>query len=269
MKPQSVQRALSPRFSVSRALCLMGSCALLAGTAAAEFDVDLYADVLRDHTAETSRLAGTEVDYEAIAGDPRWPRLLAGLEAARPSAIRRPEERLAFWINAYNVLAIRMVIDHWPLESIRDAGSLIWPVWRREIARIEGERVTLHEIEHEILRPTGEPRIHGAIVCASLSCPSLAREPYRGDQISAQLDASMRRFLADPRKGLHIDRTERTVVLSRIFRWFSDDFDAAGGALAFSARYAPDADGAWIDTRLETLDLEYFEYDWALNAPPR
>jgi hypothetical protein len=253
------------RHPIRHLAAVLGALATLGpGPALAELDLGLYGALLAEHTETTPAVVGTRVDYRGLAADPRWPRLLAGLEAARPSELTTRAQRLAFWINAYNVLAIRMVIDHYPVESIRDAGSLFRPVWKREIARIEGRGVTLDEIEHEILRKLGEPRIHGAIVCASTSCPSLAREPYSAAALDKQLDASMRRWMASPAKGLRIDRPAGRVTLSRIFSWFASDFEAAGGALAFATRYAPDAARQWLEGRRK-VSVSYFDYDWSLN----
>ena len=251
-------------------LALWALLLLLApGRAVAALDLELWGALLSEHTRATDEVVGTRVDYRGLAADPRWPRLLEGLEASRPSLIRDRDEKLAFWINAYNVLAIRMVIDHYPVESIRDVGSFLFPVWKREIATIEGAPVTLHEIEHEILRKMDEPRIHGAIVCASTSCPSLAREPYEAARIDAQLDATMRRWMASPKKGLRVDRARRQVELSRIYDWFEEDFASRGGAVAFATRYAPEADAAWLRTNGASADVEFFDYDWTLNDDVR
>jgi len=126
--------------------------------------------------------------------------------------------------------------------------------------------VTLDEIEHGIVRPLGDPRTHSVVVCASTSCPALPREPLRAALLDAQLDAAMRRWLADPEKGLRIDRARDAVHLSKIFDWFEEDFAKAGGVLAFAARYAPDADREWLRAHAATARIEYFDYDWAVNA---
>jgi len=152
-----------------------------------------------------------------------------------------------------------------PAHSIRDLGSLLFPVWKDPAGSVDGKTFTLHQIEHEILRPLGDPRIHAAIVCASTSCPSLLREPWRPELLEAQFERALRAWLADPNKGVAIDRAARSVHLSSIFRWFEEDFDSAGGPLRFVARYLPEADASWIDANAGSVEVGYLEYDWSLN----
>jgi hypothetical protein len=241
------------------------------GTALAADDVavDGWDVVLREHTAEVSSLPGTVVDYATLVRSPRWRAVVASLSAKDPSTLTTREARLAFWINAYNVLAIDTVVRSYPVESIRDVGSLLFPVWKREAGRIGGKPVTLDEIEHRILRPLGDPRIHGAVVCASRSCPALRREPYAPDRIDAQLDDSFARFLADPRKGLALDRANGVVRLSKVFDWFEEDFAPAGGVLAFVTAHAPPEAREWLRLHGADAEIEYFDYDWGLNARSR
>ncbi len=225
-------------------------------------DTTLWARMLERHTVAVDDTAGVRVDYRALRGDPDWERLLASLERADPEALATRAERLAFWINVYNVLAIDVVRRHYPVESIRDVGSLLRPVWKREAGRVGGEPRTLHEIEHEILRPMGEPRIHAAIVCASTSCPSLRREPYRAERLDAQLDDALRAFLADPNKGSRLEPEAGVLRVSRIFRWFEEDF---GDVLAFLEPQLPEATRAWLAGHGDSVRLRHFDYDWSLN----
>ena len=248
------------------ALAAAGLVAVAASPApAAGFDAALYAQLLERHTREVPDTAGVRVDYRGLRGSADWGRLIASLERAEPPPPLERDAHIAFFVNAYNVLAIQVVLRGYPLESIRDAGSLIWPVWKRTAGRIGGEEYTLDQIEHEILRPLGEPRIHAAIVCASTSCPSLYREPFDAARLDAQLDRVVRAWLADPRKGLRLDRRSGTLHLSRIFEWFEEDFAAAGGVLAFARRYADPEVAAWLEAHPDRVRIEYFEYDWALN----
>jgi len=239
--------------------------ALLAPTAAAEpFDADLYARILEHHSRVVDDVARVRVDYRGLADSPDWSRLLENLARTEPSRLGSRAEKLAFWINAYNILAMRLVAANYPVAGIREIGSLLRPVWKREAGVVGGRTVTLAWIEHEVLRPMGEPRIHVALVCASVSCPALRREPWRGELLEHQFDDSLRRWLADPEKGLRIDVAKRTLLLSRVFDWFEEDFEPAGGVLAFIAPYLDAESRAWLD-RNPRPRIRYLDYDWSLN----
>jgi len=242
---------------------------LVTGSARAErLDEALYAEILATYTREVSDTARVRVDYSALAGSDAWPRLIANLARTSPSKLTSREERLAFWINAYNILAIQVVPDHYPIAGIRDAGNLIRPVWKRTAGVVGGRSVSLGWIEHEVLRPMDDPRIHGVIVCASVSCPALYRRPFRAANLDAEIDYAMRRLLTDPDKGLRIDRDGKKLWLSRIFKWFSDDFESQGGVLEFAARYAAPAERRWLEQHPEP-NLRYLDYDWRLNDSAR
>jgi hypothetical protein len=251
-----------PAWLLALGLALAADAAPAAG-----FDAPLYGELLARHTREVAD--GVRVDYRGVAADPAWPRLLESLAAADPAQLTGRAERLALWINAYNALAIDLVARDPDVASIRDLGSWLRPVWDREAGRVGGKPRSLGEIEHQILRPLGEPRIHAAIVCASISCPPLRREPYEAARLDAQLDDQMRRWLASPQNGLRIDAAARSVALSPLFDWFEEDFAAAGGALAFAARYAPEAARAWLAAHPDAR-VRWLAYDWSLNslAPP-
>ena len=254
-------------------LLILSSLLLLASAAQGELLdrtspfvwLDTYADLLKRHTQTVDSEVGTRVNYAAIAEDEAWVDLIDQVATLRPETDWDRNEKLAFWINVYNLLAINLVVTHYPVESIKDIGSFFRPVWYRTAGVVGGRAYSLDEIEHKILRPMGDPRIHGAIVCASISCPSLRREPYRADILSDQLDASLRDWLASPEKGLAVDRVRRIVRLSRVFDWFKSDFDAGGGVLQFVSQYAPLHEKSWIVENREQLDIQYLKYDWNLN----
>ena len=230
----------------------------------APFDRALYASLLEAHTKSVADVVGTRVDYRALGRSEDWKRLVAQIRSARPSKLDR-DGTLAFWINAYNILTIDLVLQHYPLDSIRDIGSFFSPVWNVEVATIEGRTLSLGEIEHEILRKMGEPRIHAAIVCASTSCPPLARTPFTPARLGADLDAAMRQWLASSKKGVSIDRTRNQVSVSAIFDWFEEDFETGGGVLATIARYVPTADAAWLQNEGRQARIQFLDYDWTLN----
>jgi len=233
---------------------------LVAGSATArEPDWSAYTRLLHRHV-QHGRLDGVklnEVDYQALGEDPDFAAVVTLLENFSPDRLSGRRERLAFYINAYNILAMKTVLDHWPVETIKDAGNFLFPVWKRDAGRIGGKSVTLDEIENDVLRPMREPRMHLAIVCASVSCPDLRREPYRAAQLDRQLDDQARRFLSNPGKGLHFEGGVAHV--SRIFDWFDEDFDQVGGVATFLAHRAPH----WPRPAPKVkADLPY---DWSLN----
>ncbi len=196
------------------------------------------------------------VDYPAIKSDGSLDKAYQELSAFKLAGLSNREEKLAFYINAYNILALKMVADHWPAESIKDSGSLLSPVWDKPAGELDGKQVTLGEVEHKILRPMGEPRIHLAIVCASVSCPDLRNEPYTAAQLNKQLDEQARNFLANPAKGLKIEKD--ALHVSQIFDWFEQDFAASSDVKGFIKKYKPDAPDLKIKANLP--------YDWAVNG---
>ncbi len=235
----------------------------LASPAARALDEGLYATILERHTVAVDDIASTRVDYRALRTSEPWEALLRTLRESHPSGLRSRNEKIAFWINAYNILAIDLVRRHYPIDSIRSIGSFFSPVWTKAAGEIGGRPYTLHEIEHEILRSMREPRMHAAIVCASLSCPPLRREPYTAAALDAQLEDNVRRWLADPRKGARIDRSARTLHLSPILKWFAADFGE--NVLVFVAAYLPAEDSDWIRAQGRMLRIDYFDYDWRVN----
>lgn len=206
---------------------------------------------------ETNGVRLHQVDYLAWSADPEYPKALATLGAFDPGRLETDEERLAFWINAYNLLAIKVVIDHQVEGSIKDAGSLFHPVWKMDAGSVGGKVVTLDFIEHQILRPLREPRIHMAVVCASVGCPDLRKEAYDPERLDGQLDDQARRYLANPERGV---RGTGNVTISAIFDWFEDDFGGKDGVLRFIETYLPKGTAPPV-----AVD-GYLKYDWSLNG---
>lgn len=196
------------------------------------------------------------VDYQALKENGKLEAAYQQLSNFPVKSLSNREEKVAFYINAYNILALKMVLDHWPIESIKDVGSLISPVWGKSAGAIDGKTVSLDEIENKILRPMGEPRIHFAIVCASVSCPDLLNVPYTASNLNIQLDEQVQRFLTNADKGLRIENN--SIQISKIFDWFEKDFKPVGGVEVFIRRY-----------RTDLLDLPFegnINYDWSVNG---
>ena len=255
---------LAVRFALATSIL-----ALLAATAHAEpFDEALYGRLLQRYTREVPDTARVRVDYRKLARSDDWKRLVANLARTEPEKLRTSEEKLAFWINAYNALAIQLVVANQPVDGIRDIGSLLRPVWKRQAGVVGGRPVSLRWIEHEVLRPMGEPRIHAAIVCASVSCPTLRREPWRAAILDAQLGDALRSWLVDREKGLRIDSRTRTLHLSRVFDWFADDFGGRDNVLAYLEPYMGAEDRAWLKENPHPR-IRHLDYDWRLNGLAR
>jgi len=217
--------------------------------------------------------SGARFDYRALAARPDDREMLAGwlAEQARVSvgSLSR-DARKAFWINLYNAATVELMVRHWPVESILKLGLIPGRAWKWSWIRADGRLLSLDEIEHEILRAEfGDPRIHFAINCASVSCPPLRREPYRAEDLDDRLDRAARDYLASP-AGLGVRTEGGTVVVtvSKIFDWFREDFDQVrGGVIGFLETYAPPETGSLLRRNRGRVDVRYAAYDWDINAP--
>ncbi len=171
------------------------------------------------------------------------------------------DDQIAYWINLYNAATIDLVLQYYPVESIKDIGSSIQvpfvnTPWDIQFIEIAGERYDLNNIEHNILRKKwAEPRIHFAINCASLSCPKLRREAYEGDLLQRQLDEQAREFVNDDFRN---DITTTGASLSKLFDWFGGDFRKKMPVRTFVNQYS--------EIKIsEEVEISYKEYDWRLN----
>lgn len=161
------------------------------------------------------------------------------------------QEMLAYWINAYNALTVDLILRNYPVKSIKD----IKKPWEQRLWKLGNKLYNLDEIEHDILRQMNEPRIHFAIVCASVSCPNLQNEAYEASKLEAQLTKATKDFLNDPTKN-YISRNG--LELSKIFQWFTKDFKQHGSLIDFLNQYS----GINIS---ENAKIKYKDYNWSLN----
>jgi len=214
---------------------------------------------------------GGRVAYDALAADrPALEAVIAQLAAPTQAKLfdTTRAQQTAFWINSYNALTLRVVLDHPGTTSIRDIGLVPYAAFREPVAALRAHPtpLSLDDIEKDRLLggPLWDARIHMAVSCASASCPALLARAWRAEDLDATLDAAARAFLADPAKN-RWDGATRTLSLSKIFEWYSDDFTrAAGGVEAWVARYAPPEMAAGIAAGGHTV--VYLDYDWSLNA---
>ena len=170
-------------------------------------------------------------------------------------------QRLAFLINAYNAFTVKLIIDNYPVNSIKDLGGWFSSPWKRRFIPLFGTTVSLDEIEHEMIRENfNESRIHFAVNCASKSCPALRPEAYVADRLNEQLDQAASNFLNKSLRN-RVDSKMRVLFLSKIFKWYRDDFEAEASSLTTYVRPYLKAAPKDLDQYL----IRFLEYDWSLN----
>jgi len=203
------------------------------------------------------------VDYEGFKNEEdKLDQYLSILEKTDTQALS-PNEQFAFYVNAYNAWTVKLILGAYPgIKSIKELGSLFKSPWKKKIARIDGEVLTLDNIEHDILRPRFEDaRIHFAVNCASKGCPPLRSEPYRGDVLDHQLTEMTEAFINAPA----YNRLEgNTLYVSSIFKWYSEDFN--DDVVGFFLKYATGELKERLQKQAKEIRVEYLDYDWSLNG---
>jgi hypothetical protein len=228
------------------------------------------------------------VDYGAVKRDSgQLTAYVRMLEAIDPKDFEGWEDdaKIALWINAYNAITIYGIVKNYPIQYggwiararfPRSSIRQIEDFWDTVFARVMGLEVTLDQIEHEILRKEfGDPRIHFALVCASLGCPVLSSDAYDAESLQLQLERDVRRFVNNEDK-VRLDRVENTIYLSSVFEWYSEDFRAEApprwlqsyaksyrGVINTVAQYTHEDRRDHIIN--QTPRLEFLDYDWSLN----
>ncbi|MEO7529852.1 MAG: DUF547 domain-containing protein [Sediminibacterium sp.] len=185
------------------------------------------------------------------------------LSANAPADNWTPNDKVAYWLNAYNAFTVKLIVDHYPIESIKDLGPkhqviFINTPWDIKFFKIGSKTMTLNRIEHRILRHDfSEPRIHFALNCASMSCPKLRREAYEGNKLDAQLSDQARVFLKDKKRN---EVSASKPKLSAIFDFYGKDIKKWSGKslIAYINQYSP----VMIK---EDAEIEFLDYDWSIN----
>jgi hypothetical protein len=240
-------------------VCMSLGSMILAGSVHAESAVNnsLYGELLKKYVIDDV------VNYQGFKNEEdKLDRYLKILENANSKTLSR-DEQFAFYINAYNAWTIKLVLSGYPgIKSIKDLGNIFRSPWKKKICRIDGDIITLDDIEHKILRPRfRDPRVHFAIVCASKSCPPLISEPYRGEVLNQQLDYSSRVFINNPERN----RLEGNILyVSSIFKWFAEDFN--DDIIGFFRKYVSDDVKSKLDRNRDRIKIKYLSYNWSLNG---
>jgi len=231
-------------------------------TSAETFDHSKFDQILKQYVDQKGI-----VDYNRISKNSRFKEYMESLKSVKVEELSR-NNQLALWLNAYNAVTIDKVIKWKPKKSVRE--TLFPGVWTstkffttREHV-VAGRRLSQDDIENEILRKElKEPRIHFAIVCASSSCPPLAKFAFTKENVQAKLEDKTRKYINSSR-GTRIDYTENTLYLSKIFDWFSGDFKfKSGSVLGFIKPYLSKEATSFLE---QSPKISFIHYDWALNA---
>lgn len=223
-------------------------------------DYSLFTQVLRDHVK-----AGV-VNYKGIKADKRFADFIEILQKTNPNAISR-KNRLAFWINTYNAFVLKVVVDQYPIKSLmsKTAYALGKSNFHKKYVTINGMQYSLNDVENDIIRPMGDPRVHFSINCAAKSCPPLRSEAYEPGRLGEQMDEQARQFINNPEKN-RFDFAKKEALVSKIFDWFEEDFKKYDkGVPAFMSRYLPPEQGKQLLAAGKEFKIKHDEYNWDLN----
>ena len=225
-----------------------------------------------DHSA-FDRLLNKYVDHDGFVDYRTWYRqradrqtlrgYLSELSRASVTKSAKRDAKLAFWINAYNAVTLEGIMQEYPTDSIRNHTARVfgYNIWKELPLIVAGRQYSLEQIEHQILRKMSEPRIHFAIVCASVSCPRLRNEAYTADKLQKQLAGNATDFFSR-RNNFRI--SDGTMYVSSILNWFADDFgNSQATRFTYLQKYLP-VSTRTIAVRPET-QVHYLDYDWNLN----
>ncbi|MDA1274558.1 MAG: DUF547 domain-containing protein [Verrucomicrobia bacterium] len=254
--------ALTHRIKLFPVLALLTLGAIAPAATAFDHGHASYDQLLKQ------RVSDGWVDYAALKADSRplrnYLNQLASVSEAEFRAWNE-KERLAFLFNLYNAATLQLILDHYPVKSIKDIGGFFSGPWKQKVVRAFGRVFTLEHLEHEIIRKElNEPRAHFSLVCAAKGCPPLRSEAYVAKRLDEQLDDQGRIFMRQRDKN-RVDAGSRTLYLSPIFKWFSGDFEAkSGSVLNFVKPYFSKAEQLALNGG--EFSIRYTDYDWTLNS---
>lgn len=227
----------------------------LANADAAALDYSAFDELLQQNVRNGF------VDYEGVEANPRFRRFVQQVGEIDAGTLPERNDQLAFYINAYNALAIQGILVGY--SPARLFGR--YKFFKSKKYVVSGKKINLFDLERKILIPMEEPRIHFAIVCASMSCPQLSHRAYVPETLEQQLDERARRFINDISRN-HFDLSRRTAYVSKIFDWYREEFEAAAGSVQrYLASYVEDAEVAKALGNNE-FDVRFLKYDWNLNG---
>jgi len=172
------------------------------------------------------------------------------------------DQQLSFLINVYNAYTLSWIVQHYPVKSIKDTGSLFSSPWKKKFFKLFGHETSLDNVEHDMIRKWfKEPRIHFAVNCASIGCPKLLAAAFQATQLNKQLEEATKSFVNDKTRNTY---KNKELKLSKIFKWYGGDFKSKGGVAKFVSKYLAGLDDKQRKNAAQAK-ISYFDYDWALN----
>lgn len=214
-------------------------------------------------TLLTEHVKDGVVNYAGFKTDQRFTSYLSLLKQTNPDTFTTDEEKLAFWINAYNALAIKGILDGLSPSSF--LGRISY--FKTTDYEVGGRTINLYDLERDIIIPFKEPRIHFAIVCASISCPKLRAEAYVATSLEQQLNDNAIDFINDDSKN-NFDTKKKSANVSKIFDWFKKDFKQHSGSVQeYISQYVKD-DSHKQALKTKQYKIKNLKYDWNLNGIP-
>ncbi len=230
--------------------------------------VKIYDDLLKKYVSNGL------VDYDNLYKDKNLDKYINAIKIFDPGTLTNRNDSLAFWINAYNAYTLKVIADNYPISSINElhtggriiAHILKTTVWDKDFVVINNKKMTLNQIEHEIIRPVfKDPRVHFALVCAALGCAPLRNEAYTGGKLDEQLNDQGKTFFADPSLN-SFDEKNYVAHLSKILDWYGDDFgDNDTQILKRIKKFLPEQIAESFNNEIDKWEIDYNSYNWDLN----
>ena len=241
---------------------IMVACTGILHTASADESSD-YASRF-DHVLHRYVSEDGLVNYNGLKNDTEFPEFIQYLADADPDLLKTDNDRLAFWINAYNAFVLSGVIEAYPVKSVLKIGTIPHSFFRLKKFQTKDGGITLNKLEGKKIREAfNEPRIHFAVNCASGGCPKLVPIVYKSETLEQQLDERAKEFINNRDKN-YLDKENGILYLSKIFKWYEGDFTKESNSLEnFIVKYLNNDDAEYI--KKSDIKIEYLEYDWDLN----
>lgn len=220
----------------------------------------LWTTLLQENVVEGSRkhVKGNLVKYKNITQSQSFSSLIRHLILADPSKLNTRDEQLSFWINMYNIAVVHTIAQHYPLASIKDAGTLMNPIWDRSIINVGGNYFSLSEIETKILKKLNEPRLYYALCNGTLSSADLRNEAYTAKNLDQQLQDQKTNFLQNKTKGIRRHKGTRELRISSLFKWQKEFITSSSPLKTYLQPFA--------DYSLKGYKISYLTYNWAHNG---